>query len=76
VGNYRDPAADRQNERGRSASLAQPDPPAHRQWLALLTDRKAHAVELQRLNGLSFSLTVKRAICDIFFGGLQRGGRI
>lgn len=45
------------NDVGRSGGLADADPRTHRQPMAECQDRRAHAVELQSLNGLSFPLT-------------------
>nr|WP_234894983.1 hypothetical protein [Sinorhizobium meliloti] len=38
--------------------MAHSDPRAHCQWLAEQRNRRTHAVELRRLNGLGLSLTL------------------
>jgi hypothetical protein len=53
LGDDRHTPADSKNEQCRSARLANPDPHAHRQRMAKQSNRRAHAVELQGLNGLS-----------------------
>ena len=58
LGDYRHTLADRKNERCRSTGLAHADPRAYRSRLAHLSDRQAHAVELQNLNGISYTLTL------------------
>src|SRR5690606_8984836 len=57
LGNHRDTAADGEDEQYRSPCLAHSDPRAHCQRLVEQQNRRAHAVELRRLNGLSLPLT-------------------
>lgn len=60
MGHHRHAAGHRQDEPGRSARLAHPDPRAHRQWLAKQRHRGAHALELPALDGISYALTTER----------------
>jgi hypothetical protein len=56
-GHHGDAPDHRQDERGRSLRLADPEAPAPRRRIAQQPDRRSHARELRRLNGLGFELS-------------------
>lgn len=62
MGHHRNAAGHRQDESGRSARLAYPDPRSHRQRLAQQRHRRPHAMELPELNGPSLALTLERML--------------